>query len=59
MQYSIIPSYTHATQAFTHLEQGLDELLDDNMHCASELLSKIYHFSDMSRISAEVPTTVQ
>ena len=29
MQYSIIPSDTHATQAYTHLEQSLDELLDN------------------------------
>ena len=49
MQYSIIPSDTHATQAFIHLEKGPDELFDD----LSDLLSKIYHTSDMSRISAE------
>ena len=41
------------TQAFTHLEQGPDELLDDYLHQASELLSKIYHTFDRSRISAE------
>ena len=53
MQYSIIPSNTHTTHAFTHLEQGLVELLDDYLHCVSDLLSNIYHTSDMSRISAE------
>ena len=40
MQYSIIPSDTHAAQAFTQLEQGPDELLDDYLHCVSDLLSK-------------------
>ena len=53
MQYCIIPSDTHATQAFTHLEQGMVELLDDYLHHVSELLSKIYHTSEMSRISVE------
>ena len=53
MQYSNIPSDSHATQAFTQLEQGMDELLNDYLHHASELLSKIYHTSDMSSISAE------
>ena len=53
IQYSIIPSNTHATQAFTHLEQGQDKLVDDYLHCVSQLLSKIYHTSDTSRISAE------
>ena len=53
MQYPVIPSDTHATQAFTHLEQGLDELLDNYLHHMCELLSKIYHTSDMSSISAE------
>ena len=53
IQYSIMPFDTHTTQAFTHLEQGPDELLDDYLHHVSELLSKIYHTSDMSRISAE------
>ena len=41
LQHSVIPSNTHATQAFTQLEQGPDELLDDYLHCVSEL-SKIY-----------------
>ena len=53
MQYSIILSDTHATQAFTHFEQGLDELLHEYLHHRSGLLSKIYHPSEMSRISAE------
>ena len=35
MQYSIIPSNTHATQVFTCLEQGMDELLDDYLHHVS------------------------
>ena len=59
MQYSIIPSDTHGTQASTHLEQGSDELLNDYLHCVSELLSKIYHISDMSRIWAKALTTMQ
>ena len=53
MQYSIIASDTHTTHASTHLEQGLDECLDDYLHCVSELLSKVYHTSEMSRISVE------
>ena len=53
MQYSVILSDTHVTQAFTWLEQGPDELLGDYLHHATELLSKIYHTSDMSSISAE------
>ena len=53
MQYSIIPSNTHVPQAFTHLEQGLDKLLSDYLHCVRDPLYKIYHTSDMSRISAE------
>ena len=48
-QYSIIPPDSHATQAVTQLEQGLDQLLDMYLHCASEL-SKICPTSDMSRI---------
>ena len=55
MQCSIIISDSHATQAFTWLEQGPDEIFDEYLHHASELLSKIYHISDMSRISVEVP----
>ena len=53
MQYSVIPSDTHATQAFTCLEQGPDVLLDNYLHHASELLFKIHHTSDMSSISVE------
>ena len=52
MQYSIIPLNIHATKAFTHLEQGLDELLDDYLHHVTDL-SKIYHTYNMSRTSAE------
>ena len=51
MQYSNILYDSHATQAFIQLEQGPDELLDVYFHCATELQSKIYHTSDMSRIS--------
>ena len=50
MQYSAILYNTHATQAFTQLNQGLDELQDMYLYPVSELLSKIYHTSDMSRI---------
>ena len=39
MQYFVIPADTHATQTFTWLEQGPDELLDDYLHHVSELLS--------------------
>ena len=48
MQYSIILSGSHATQAFTQLEQGQDESLDKYLYQASELLSKIYHTPDIS-----------
>ena len=44
---------THTTQDFNCLEQGLDEFLDNYLHYVSDLLLKIYHASDMSRISAE------
>ena len=53
MQYSVILSDPHTTQAFTHLGQGLDELLNDYLHCVRDLLSKYTTFFDMSRISAE------
>ena len=53
MQYSIILSDIHATQASTQLEQGPEELLDNYLHCVSELLSKIFHTYDMSSISVE------
>ena len=53
MQYSAISYDSHATQAFVQLEQGPDELPDMYLHHSSVLLSKIYHTSDMSRISAE------
>ena len=53
MPCSVIPSDSHTTQAFTQLEQGLDELLDEYLQCVSELSSKIYHTSDMSNISTE------
>ena len=36
-----------------HLEQGLDELLNNYLHHVNELLSKIYHTSDMFKISVE------
>ena len=50
MQYSVIPSETHATQAFTQLEQGQDEFLDDYLYYVSKFLSKLYHTLDMSSI---------
>ena len=53
MHHFIIPSNTHATQAFTQLEHGLDELLSDYLQHVSDLLSKIYHTSDMFKVSAE------
>ena len=53
VQYSIILSDSNTTQAFTWLEQGMHELLDEYLHQASELLSKIFYTSDMSRISVE------
>ena len=53
MQYLLIPYDSHATQAVAQLEQGPHELLDMYLDHASELLSKIYHTSDMSRILAE------
>ena len=53
MPYSVISSNTHATQAFPCWEQSQDEFLNDYLHFASELLSKIYYTSNMSSISAE------
>ena len=53
MQYPVIPSDNHATQVFTQLEQGPDELLDDFPHCASHLLSKLNNNFDMSSISVK------
>ena len=53
MQYSVIPSDTDTNQVFTHLKEGLDEFLNDYLHHSRELLSKIYHTFDMSRISVE------
>ena len=52
-QYSGILPESHETPAFTHLEQGLDELLDDHLHFISKLQSEIYHTSDMSSILVE------
>ena len=52
-QYSSVPFDSHVTQSFAHLQQGLDELLKIYFHCASKLLLKIHHTSDMSNISAE------
>ena len=51
-QYSTIPSDSHITQAFAHLQQGPIELLEMYLHCASELLTKIHHMTDMSQILA-------
>ena len=53
MQYSIVPSDIHTTQAFTYLEQGPDKLLDNYLYHVSDLLLKIYHTSNMSRISVK------
>ena len=50
MQYSTIPFDRHVTQAFAQLEQGANELLDTYLDCTSELLSRIYHTTDMYRI---------
>ena len=50
MQYPVIPSDSHATQAFIRFKQGPAELLDEYLNCVSELLSELYHTSDMSRI---------
>ena len=52
LQFSAFLMDSHAIQAFVWLKQGLDELLDMYLHCTSELLSRMYHTSDMSRISA-------
>ena len=52
-QYSKIPFDSHATQAFYHLQQGSDEILEMYLHHATELLSKIHHTTDMSQIPAE------
>ena len=40
-------------QAFAHLQQGPDDLIKMSLHCASELLSKIHHMTEMSQIPAE------
>ena len=53
MHYSVILSESDATKAFTQLEQGMHELLDDYLHYASELLSKMKHNFEMSSNSAE------
>ena len=44
---------SHATQAFTKLEQGQDELLGVYLYHASKLLSKAYQILDLSKILAE------
>ena len=40
-EYSVIALNNHATQAFAHLQQGSNELLEMYLHHAHELLSKI------------------
>ena len=55
MQYSIIPSDTYATQAFTIENKVWMSFLMTIYNCVSELLLKIYHISDLFRFSAEVP----
>ena len=52
-QFSKISFNSYATQAFTHLQQGCDELPEMHMHHASELLSKIHHTAGMAQIPAE------
>ena len=52
-KYSSISFDSHATKAFPCLQQGPDELFKMYLHCASDLLSKIHHTSDMSWISVE------
>ena len=52
-QYSMIPFGSQATQAFTDLQQGCNELLKLYLHHATELLSKIQYMTDMSQIPAE------
>ena len=51
-QYSKILFNSHANQAFAHLQQGPDDLLEMHLHHASELLSKIH---DTTHI-AQIPT---
>ena len=53
MQYSAILFDSHATWAFVHLKQDQHNLLDMYLHHTSDLLSQIYHTSDMSRTLAE------
>ena len=52
-QYSAQPFNSHATQAFSHLQQGSNGLLEMYLHHASELLLKIHHMTEMSPIPAE------
>ena len=54
MQCLVIPFDSNATKAFTQVEQGLDEPFHMYVHHINEFLSKIYHTSDMSRISAYI-----
>ena len=52
-QYSTIPFDSHATQVFTCLQQGPSYLNEMYLHHANELLSEIYHTTDMTQIAAE------
>ena len=53
LQCSFIPYDTHTTQVFACLEQGLNEILGDFLHCVSDLLFNICNTSDMSSISVD------
>ena len=53
MQYLVFLMNSHATEAFTQPEQGPEKILYMYFHYAIELLSKVYHTSDMSRILAK------
>ena len=52
-QYSTILLNSHGILAFAHLQQGSDELLEMYILCASELLLKIHHTTNMFLIPAE------
>ena len=51
-QYSAIPFDSHATQAFTHLQQCSDDLLEMYLYHAREFVLKIHCMTSMSEILA-------